>query len=151
VQRGAGIYAESCANAFCHGPNGTQGPAPSLAKRALDASYIERVVTYGFSGHNDAGMGVNGCPGQELGAVNEYVKSLNATTSARAVQLPRQLSGEAARGRQLFGDEVMGFWSLRDLPSGGRCGCPGRAADDPLPADVAQLRTLAAAHVATAV
>jgi mono/diheme cytochrome c family protein len=101
VKHGQDIYANSCAS--CHGEAGRGGSAPRLSERGFDAQYIERVITYG------APATVMHAWGQrlialDLLAVVGYVKSLNGMTSSLEAGSSRVLSGEAARGRDLFVD-----------------------------------------------
>lgn len=150
IRRGAAVFAETCANALCHGPNGTQGQgAPRVAGRALDTAYIERVVTYGIQGTVMPAWGQR-VTAQELRAVIEYVKSLNGTSGAGGAQTPRQLSGESARGRQLFAAESGGFTRCAICHQVGDVGVPVAPPITRVPADVLQLRGLAGTRVSTA-
>ena len=149
VQRGAEVFANTCASSFCHGANGTPGAsAPRLAGRALDATYIERVVTYGVAATSMPAWGPR-LTRQDLNAVIAYVNSLNGTGTPRTAQ-PLSMSGEAARGRQLFADEVMGFSRCALCHQVGDVGVPVAPAIARVPADVAQLRNLTTTHVSTA-
>ena len=149
AQRGSSVYATNCATSFCHGPNGAAGSsAPRLSERALDAVYIERVVTYGITGTTMPAWGQR-LTRQDLNAVVAYVRSLNGVASARGASPAGSLSAAATRGRDLFTEESMGVRRCAICHQAGGAGVPAVPIAR-VPADVAELRNLATAHVSTA-
>jgi len=147
LKHGADIFAQTCTQSYCHGANGAAGGAPKLAKRGFTANYIEKVVTYGISGTPMPAWGQI-LPLAEVRAVIAYVQSLNGITASNAGP-PPTLSGEAARGRDLFFDP-------QHLQRCSNChrvsdrGVPVTPTIASIPANAAALRKLATPQVSTA-
>jgi len=147
VKHGEEMFAQTCTQSYCHGANGAAGGAPRLAGRGLTGDYIERVVTYGIPGTPMQAWG-QVLPLNEVRAVIAYVQSLNGVASSGRTGPPPALSGEAAKGRDLFFDP-------QHSP---RCSNCHRVNERGLavapianiPADAAALRNLATPQVATA-
>ena len=92
----------------------------------------------------------------ELTAVVAYVATLNGIAnpdaSARSAELPsaRALTGEAARGAELFKEAVRGFGRCSTCHEVGGFGIPVAAPIAKVPASVAALKALATPNVKTA-
>ena len=106
VERGASIYAQRCSVPYCHGPAGTSGRAPALARRKFEIEQWRRIISQGISSR--------GMPGfhQQLGdegvnAVLAYIRSLPGSPVPHAPQPAAntpKLTKAAAEGRDLFFD-----------------------------------------------
>jgi mono/diheme cytochrome c family protein len=148
IKRGSEIFAQTCTQSYCHGANGTQGGAPRLAGRGLEANYIQRVVTFGAEGTPMPAWGQI-LTQAETNAVIMYVQSLNGVAPTR-VAPPASLSGEAAKGRDLFSDTTreMGRCSICHRIDGKGVRVAREIAH--IPADAAALRSMATPDVVTA-
>src|SRR5215471_4812783 len=92
VSRGAAVFRQSCAVAYCHGPEGKASRAPALAGRRFDAGFVVRIVATGI-------------PNTSMPAFAAYVVSLNGSDAVGAVQAQQAaMPPEVARGRDLFFD-----------------------------------------------
>ena len=140
--RGEQIFNKSCATGYCHGSKGGPGGAPRLAARGFDRTYINDTVAQGLPGTAMPAFGTI-LPRADLAAVVSYVATLNGVAASVAASPAPTLSGDAARGRDLFYDPVRSF---------GRCATchevagKGIAVATPIakvPTDVAGLRALA--------
>lgn len=90
----------------------------------------------------------------DLNAVVAYVASLNGVTtlvnSAPSGTPNAKLSGDAARGRDLFSDSVRSFGRCSTCHEVGGIGIPVATPIAKVPADVAALKALTTPQVATA-
>lgn len=116
LERGARVFAQSCAVGYCHGSGGSVGRAPRLAGRGFDRGYLVKVTADGIPG--------TGMPGwrkllseADFTAVVEYVISLSGGAApppppgafpTSAVAVADQGPAEVRRGRGLFFDAVRG-------------------------------------------
>ena len=152
MKQGEAVFGKSCANGYCHGLNGGPGGAPRLAGRGFDQNYISGVVERGIA--DTAMMSFAGrLPRQDLAAVVAYVASLNGvvnpTADSGANAVP--LTGDAARGSQLFKDAVRGFGRCSTCHEVGGFGIPVAGAMATVPSTTAEMRSLATPNVKTAV
>jgi mono/diheme cytochrome c family protein len=141
------VYADSCA--FCHGEAGRGGSAPRLSERGFDAQYIEKVITYGVPSTAMVPWGQR-LIAQDLRAVVGYVKSLNGIASSLEAGSPRVLSGDAARGRDLFVDATQELGSCSNCHAINGKGIRLAPQIKNVPAGASALRGLAAYRVKTA-
>jgi mono/diheme cytochrome c family protein len=154
IKRGEAVFAKSCATAYCHGAGGAASGAPRLVGRGFDQAYVLGVVTRGVP---DTGMEsyANKLPRPDLVAVVAYVATLNGIADPNiggaqaAVSPAPALTGEAARGAQLFIEAARGF---------GRCSTCHQVRDSGISvaapiakvlASVAELKALATPNVKT--
>jgi mono/diheme cytochrome c family protein len=154
LKQGETVFSKSCATGYCHGARGTSGGAPRLAARGFDQPFIANTVARGVAGSAMPAFSTT-LSRADLNAVVAYVASLNGvanviTNSGPPVAVAAKLTGDAARGRDLFSDAVRGF---------GRCSTcheiagVGIAVATPIariPADAAALKALATPQVSTA-
>jgi mono/diheme cytochrome c family protein len=160
LRRGEEIYTANCATAYCHGPKGAFAGAPRLTARGFDAEFLNTTIRGGIAGTAMTGF-AGKLQASDLAAVVAYVASLNGigTSSSRGgapgagnqrPRPPRQLSSEAASGRQLFFDAVRGVDRCSTCHEVDGFGIPVAGAMTAIPADVRALRALATPHVKTA-
>ena len=108
VEHGADVFAKTCATGYCHGTKGAGGGAPKLAGRGFDEASIVSVTRAGVPGTAMQGYGTI-LARPDFNAVVAYVASLNGIEARSTEAAVRPLSGEAARGRDLFSDPLRGF------------------------------------------
>ena len=153
MKRGEEVFAKSCSTGYCHGVNGGPGGAPRLAGRGFDQNYISGVVGRGIP--DTAMMSFAGrLPRQDLAAVVAYVAGLNGVVSPGAADSGANaaaLTGDAARGAQLFRDAVRGFGRCATCHEVGGFGIPVAGAMARVPSTTAEMRSLATPNVKTAV
>ena len=104
VARGTVIFRQSCAVAYCHGPEGKPGRAPALAGRHFDTGTVFRTAAMGIPNTSMPAFREQLKP-EDLRAVAAYIVSLNgrdggATRDAKPVAMPP----EVEHGRSLFFD-----------------------------------------------
>jgi mono/diheme cytochrome c family protein len=147
VKHGEEVFGTTCA--FCHGEGGSGASGPRLSGRGFDGQYIEKVITYGVAGTAMPAWGQR-LIAQDYNGVIAYVKSLNGIVAPLNEGSPAVLSGEAARGRDLFRD------ATRELGSCSNChAVDGRGVNmaPPIrnvPSGATALRSLATPQVKTA-
>lgn len=107
-QPGSDVFAKTCGSGYCHGANGQGGGAPKLAGRGFDEAYITSVTRAGVPGTAMQGYGTT-LTRPEFAAVVAYVAGLNGIAPRASDAAPKALTGEAARGRELFSDPLRGF------------------------------------------
>lgn len=148
LKRGGEVFAQTCTQSYCHGANGAAGGAPQLANRGFTAAYIERVVTYGIPGTPMAAWGQL-LPLADVRAIIEYVESLNGIAPSVRFGSPPVLTGEAARGRDLFFDptEAARCSNCHRVNEKGISVAPPSTS---IPPDAHALRNIAAPHVGMA-
>jgi mono/diheme cytochrome c family protein len=151
VKQGETVFGKSCATGYCHGARGTNGGAPRLAARGFDRAFINNTVTRGVP---DTAMPAFGTTlsRPDLNAVVAYVASLNGVTGPGAINAgpAAKLSGEAARGRELFSDSVRSFGRCSTCHEIGGIGIPVATPLTKVPADVAAFKALPSTQVSTA-
>ncbi len=154
VKQGEQVFAKSCATGYCHGVKGASSGAPRLAGRGFDQAYIANVVRTGIP---DTGMAsfATRLSRPELIAVVAYVATLNGVTNpalgaADAEPTVRALTGDAARGAELFKEAVRGFGRCSTCHEVGGFGISVAAPIAKVPASAAALKTLATPNVKTA-
>jgi mono/diheme cytochrome c family protein len=156
VKRGEQVFAKTCATGYCHGPRGTSSAAPRLAGRGFNPAYINGVVTRGVPGTGMASFAAVLSRG-DLAAVVAYVAMLNGVANPgtglsgaqdKASSVP-ELTGEAARGAQLFKEAVRGFGRCSTCHEVGGFGISVAAPIAQVPASVAALKVLATPNVKT--
>jgi cytochrome c553 len=113
VSRGEQIFQVTCANAYCHGVNGSAGSAPPLASQGFDAAYIATIIRSGKPNTTMAGF-AGSLSETDINAVMAYVAGLNGISNpvfpvmAQIPVNPAQettlLSGNAVLGKDLFFD-----------------------------------------------
>src|SRR5579864_3401256 len=113
VKQGETVFSRSCATGYCHGGRGANGGAPRLAGRGFEQDFINNTVTRGVPSTAMPAFGTT-LSRADLTAVVAYVASLNGITNLVNNSGPSRpavvkLSGDAARGRDLFSDAVRGF------------------------------------------
>ena len=152
IQHGEQVFSKTCATGYCHGVRGGSSGAPRLAGRGFTQGYINNTVTRGVPG--------TGMPSfaavlskADLTAVVEYVASLNGVSTPdsgeTAASSQPALTGEAARGAQLFKEAVRGFGRCSTCHEVGGLGIPVAAPIAQVPASVAALKALATPDVKT--
>jgi len=154
VKQGEAVFSKSCATGYCHGARGTNGGAPRLAARGFDQSFIANAVARGIP---STAMPVFGTTlsRADLNAVVAYVASLNGVTNfitnaGPAGPVAAKLSGDAARGRDLFSDSVRSFGRCSTCHEVAGIGIPIATPIVKVPADAAALKALATPQVSTA-
>jgi mono/diheme cytochrome c family protein len=113
MSRGEQVFQVTCANAYCHGVNGSAGSAPPLASQGFDAAYIATIIRSGKPDTTMAGF-AGSLTETDINAVMTYVASLNGISNPvfpAMAQVPvnpgqgtKLLSGNAALGKALFFD-----------------------------------------------
>jgi len=148
LKHGADMFAQTCTQSYCHGSYGAAGGAPRLANRGFTGDYIEKVVTYGIPGTPMAAWG-QVLPLAEVRAIIAYVGSLNGIVPSANSGPPPVLSGEAARGRDLFFDP-MHLQRCSNCHRVNEKGLPVTPAISNVPGNTAALRSMATPRVSTA-
>jgi len=156
VKQGEQIFAKSCATGYCHGVRGASSGAPRLAGRGFDQAYIATVVSRGVP---DTGMAAfaGRLSRPALVAVVAYVATLNGITNpaigagevASAVLPGPALTGDAARGAELFKEAVRGFGRCSTCHEVDGFGISVAAPIARVPASAAALKALATPSVKT--
>jgi mono/diheme cytochrome c family protein len=148
VKQGEQVFAKSCATGSCHGSKGSAGGAPRLAARGFDEAYIANTVTRGLPGTSMPALGTS-LSRADLVAVVAYVATLNGIANPNTGLGPpsapaaHALSGEAARGRDLFSDSVRGFGTCSTCHEVNGIGTSVTMSIAKIPTDAAALRALA--------
>ena len=155
VKQGESVFAKSCATGYCHGARGTNGGAPRLTARGFDQRFIANTVQRGVPGTAMPAFETT-LSRADLNAVVAYVASLNGVanpTIAGGGGPPgppiARLSGDAARGRDLFSDSVRGFGRCSTCHETGGIGIAVATPIAKVPADAAALKSLATPQVST--
>jgi len=153
VKQGEAIFSKSCATGYCHGARGTNGGAPRLAARGFDQAFIANTVQRGIPSTAMPAFGTTLSRG-DLNAVVAYVASLNGVTTlinSGPSGIPNaKLTGDAARGRDLFSDSVRSFGRCSTCHEVGGIGIPIATPIAKVPADVAALKALSTPQISTA-
>jgi len=153
VKQGETVFSKSCATGYCHGARGANGGAPRLAARGFDQAFIANTVTRGIPNTAMPAFGTT-LSRADLNAVVAYVASLNGATTLVNSGPPgipnAKLSGDAARGRELFSDSVRSFGRCSTSHEIGGIGIPVATPIVKVPADVAALKALATPQLSTA-
>ena len=153
VTRGADLFNQTCASAYCHGPRGVGGSAPRLAGRGFSEEYIAQTVRRGITGTAMAAFGTT-MPRGDVAAIIAYVASLNGIAPrnpiAEVETTEKQLPPEAERGRALFFDAVRGFGRCATCHEVNGRGIPMASPISKIPSSAAELRGLATPQVGTA-
>ena len=155
VKQGEAVFSKTCAVGYCHGARGTSGGAPRLAARGFDAAFIASTVRGGVSGTAMPAFATV-LSRADLSAVVAYVGSLNGVTGPAAgapgpsAAPPVRLSGDAARGRDLFSDSVRGFGRCSTCHEVGGIGIAIATPISKVPLDAAALKALPTTQVSTA-
>jgi mono/diheme cytochrome c family protein len=140
VKQGEAVFSKSCATGYCHGARGTNGGAPHLAARGFDQSFIANAVARGIPNTAMPAFGTT-LSRADLNAVVAYVAS---------GPVAAKLSGDAARGRDLFSDSVRSFGRCSTCHEVAGIGIPIATPIVKVPADAAALKALATPQVSTA-
>ncbi len=156
MKQGEQVFATTCATGYCHGVRGGAGGAPRLAARDFDQAYINNVVTRGVPNTGMASFATR-LSRADLAAVVAYVATLNGIANpnigagggASAASGGPTLSGEAARGSQLFTEAARSFGRCSTCHEVGGFGIPVAAPIAKVPASVAAFKTLATPNVKT--
>jgi mono/diheme cytochrome c family protein len=153
VKQGETVFGKSCATGYCHGARGTSGGAPRLAARGFDQAFIANTVQRGISGTAMPAFGTT-LSRADLNAVIAYVASLNGITSFIPSGGPAgapavKLSGDAARGRELFSDAVRSFGRCSTCHEIGGIGIAVATPIAKVPADAAALKALSTPQLST--
>jgi len=156
LKRGEQVFSQSCATGYCHGVKGGPSGAPRLAGRGFNQTYIANVVVSGVAGTGMRSFAtVLSRP--DLTAVVAYVATLNGVANpkigsdddeAAAASGPK-LTGEAARGGQLFKEAVRGFGRCSTCHEVGGLGISVASGIAQVPASAAALKALATPNVKT--
>ena len=153
LKRGEEVFGKSCATGYCHGVNGGPGGAPRLAGRGFDQNYISGVVGRGIPDTAMASF-AGRLPRQDLVAVVAYGAGMNGMINPDAANsgtIAVALTGDAARGSQLFRDAVRGFGRCSTCHEVGGFGIPVAGPMAKVPSTTAELRSLTTPHVKTTV
>lgn len=146
--QGEKIFVQTCATGYCHGVKGATGGAPRLAARGFDKDYIDSTIARGIPGTAMRGFG-DTLSRTDLAAVSAYVEALNGVGGGKTGPA-KVLSGDAARGRQLFSDAVRGFGRCATCHEMNGIGIPVANPMAAIPANAAALRAIATPGVRTA-
>jgi len=103
LARGTLIFRQSCAVAYCHGPEGKPGRAPALGGRRFDADTVSGIVATGIPNTSMPAFSELLKP-QDIAAVVAYIISLNKSEGATAAVQPTTMPPEIEQGRGLFFD-----------------------------------------------
>jgi mono/diheme cytochrome c family protein len=154
LKQGEDVFARTCANSYCHGPQGAGGGAPRLASRGFEQTFITNTVARGIP--NTAMQSfANSLSRSDLAAVIAYVGKLNAVanpvvpSNAPAPPAAPALTPAAARGRDLFYDAVRGFGRCSTCHEVAGVGIPVAAPIASIPATAAALKALPTPRVST--
>lgn len=151
-KRGEQVFAKSCATGYCHGVRGQSSGAPRLAGRGFNQAYINNVVTRGIPGTGMASFAAI-LSRPDLMAVVAYVAMLNGveTSDTGSTEVPSgpTLTGDAARGAQLFKEAVRGFGRCSTCHEVAGFGISVAAPIAQVPASVAAFKALATPNVKT--
>ena len=152
LKQGEAIFGKSCATGYCHGARGTTGGAPRLSARGFDQAFIANTVAGGIPNTAMPAFGST-LSRTDLKAVVAYVASLNGVTTlvnGGPSGIPiAKLTGDAARGRDLFSDSVRSFGRCSTCHELGGIGIPIATPILKVPTDVAALKALATPQVST--
>jgi mono/diheme cytochrome c family protein len=153
VKHGEQVFAKSCATGYCHGVRGVASGAPRLAGRGFNQAYINNVVTRGISGTGMVSFATT-LSRPDLIAVVAYVATLNGvanpdTGSENAADPTPALTGETARGAELFKLATRGFGRCSTCHEVDGLGISVAAPIEQVPASVAALKSLATPNVKT--
>jgi len=152
LKRGEAVFSKTCATGYCHGARGTNGGAPRLAARGFEQAFINTTVTGGVPNTAMPAFGTT-LSRADLNAVVAYVASLNGVASLIANSGPpgaaAKLTGDAARGRDLFSDSVRSFGRCSTCHEVGGIGIPIATPIARVPEDAAALKALATSQVST--
>src|SRR5438552_3813479 len=91
VARGAVVFRESCAVAYCHGSEGRASRAPALAGRRFDVGTVVGIAAMGIPNTSMPAFAGQLKP-EDLAAVAAYVVSLNASDAEGAKQVAKLAS-----------------------------------------------------------
>ena len=152
VKQGEAVFSKSCATGYCHGARGANGGAPRLAARGFDQAFITNTVLRGVPGTAMPAFGTT-LSGKDVSAVVAYVGSLNGLTASTRIDggpPAAKLSGDAARGRDLFSDAVRSFGRCSTCHEIGGIGIAVATPISKVPADAPALKALATPEVSTA-
>ncbi len=154
VKQGEAVFSKSCATGYCHGARGANGGAPRVAARGFDQAFIRNTVTNGVASTAMPAFGTV-LSRADLTAVVAYVASLNGVTNLVGNSGPPdtakvRLSGDAARGRDLFSDSVRGFARCSTCHEVAGIGIPVATPIAHVPAGAAALKALATPQISTA-
>ena len=154
LKQGEEVFNKTCANGYCHGPQGAGGGAPRISARGFDQTFINNTVTRGVP--NTAMQSFsNTLLRAELTAVVAYVSRLNGvanpsiTANGPQSPTPPALSSDATRGRNLFSDAVRGFGRCSTCHEVNAIGIPVAAPIFTIPSSVAALKALLTPRVST--
>ena len=155
LKQGETVFSKSCATGYCHGARGANGGAPRLAARGFDQNFINNTVVRGVQNTAMPAFG-NTLSRADVTAVVAYVASLNGVTNPAITgrggppgPVVTRLSGDAARGRDLFSDAVRGFGRCSACHEIGGLGIPVATPIAKVPLDAAALKALATPQVST--
>jgi mono/diheme cytochrome c family protein len=156
TKRGEEVFAKTCATGYCHGVRGQSSGAPRLAGRGFNQAYITNVVMRGIPGTGMASFATT-LSRADLAAVVAYVATLNGIANpdagsdgaAATASAGPTLTGEAARGAQLFKEAVRGFGRCSTCHEVAGFGISVAAPIAQVPASVAALKALATPNVKT--
>jgi mono/diheme cytochrome c family protein len=149
LKQGETVFNKSCATGYCHGARGTGGGAPRIAARGFDQAFIANTVLRGVPATAMPAFGAT-LSRSDVTAVVAYVASLNGVTGPARINVPAaKLSGDAARGRDLFSDAVRSFGRCSTCHEVGGLGIAIATPIAKVPADAAALKALATPQVST--
>ncbi len=106
LKLGARVFQEKCANQYCHGSAGEEGPAPRLVARGLRERNVTRPIVRGVPNTNMPGW-EKVLATEELDAVIDYVLSIQHPVRVTEEQVKRLDPDRASLthpGRELFFD-----------------------------------------------
>jgi mono/diheme cytochrome c family protein len=158
LKQGEQVFAKSCATGYCHGARGGPGGAPRLAGRGFSQGFVGNTVTRGVPGTSMRSF-ADSLSRADLVAVVAYVATLNGIPNPNfgvgggppgAAPARPELTGDAARGAQLFKEALRGFGRCSTCHEVGGFGVSVAAPVLKVPADAAALKALATPNVKTA-
>jgi hypothetical protein len=105
AQEGRALYRGYCSIPYCHGPDGAEGRAPTLAGRPWRAEDLRRIVAEGIADTSMPAFGSRLSP-EELEAIVDFVRSISVDDASTASGGGAPTSGRAPwdfdAGRALF-------------------------------------------------
>lgn len=155
LKQGEDVFNKTCATGYCHGPRGAGGGAPRIAARGFDQTFITNTVTRGIPNTAMTSF-ANTFSRNDLAAVIAYVAKLNGIANPTVATgfpqptAPPALSGDSARGRDLFFDAIRSFGRCSTCHEVNGIGIPVAAPIAAVPASVAALKSLGTPRVSMA-
>lgn len=131
LARGRTLYAETCANPYCHGTAGARAQAPALRDKAWSGGALRNIIINGVPRTSMPPFG-DRLNDEQLRALVDYILSVSSSASGRHDPARNPESRTATPKNQgpvreylggLMGDPERGAELFYQQDSGGRSGC----------------------------